>query len=554
MSSRPSFHELRRNALLCARRFAPVVLCFVLLSLRCWPQSPIQIPSRGDPAWDFSPPNDSGQQAPSGYEGRTDSSSQTATGKPSTAAAGKRVISHFTLGNQVQTCPDADGKVEGTGVFNFYVDYTEAQATQTNTQHIELNVKAKYKGQVGDNALLKGPVNAEIDYSYAQSGRTRQSNGALTNTAPTNIQQHITMPIIVSPKAMAPPDLGTFSGGDPTKGHYAEAVGTGLMLSYWAGVYYSIAQMKWYGGESGPGGGMKQGICVDVAFDPPSNTMQPPLGTQTKVKAIVKTKAGEIVGAQYVDAHPFSTIRDNSNAGFVSPSGGKSAVGSPIEFIYTAPNRKIKEPGFGVGAISRAGTAVGEWHTGLGTGWSGQISCTVSHSGDAGGSEAGSWSNYDVSRFIVTVKDGLGTGSGFHQIKNFRYSKRPVANYADPRHPNYIDDGSSTMEGTASDESKATVNVNINKANGTYSISVGTAPTPPSGKLHSSTCIPNHGCTETDQPFGAGGCFPGEMSGKLTDFNQLHGEMNDERDGIGNMHNGKYVYNVRWDLGRSGSN
>ena len=192
----------------CAVRFAFVILCSVVFPLAGWGQSPITIPSRGDPAWDFSPPNDSGQQAPSGYEGRTDSSSQTATGKPSTAAAGKRVVSRFTLGNQVQTCPDADGKVEGTGVFNFFVDYTNAQATQTDTLHIELNVKANYKGQVGDNGLLEGPVNADIDYRYVSSGRTRQSNGAFINTAPTNIQQHVTIPILVSPKAMNPPDLG----------------------------------------------------------------------------------------------------------------------------------------------------------------------------------------------------------------------------------------------------------------------------------------------------------------------------------------------------------
>jgi hypothetical protein len=53
---------------------------------------------------------------------------------------------------------------------------------------------------------------------------------------------------------------------------------------------------------------------------------------------------------------------------------------------------------------------------------------------------------------------------------------------------------------------------------------------------------------------GAGGCFPGEMGGKFTDTNQLHGEIYDAKDGIGNMHNGKYVYTVRWDLARSGSN
>jgi len=553
MSNRPSSHELRQNALRCATRFALVFLGFALFALRSWGQSPVQIPVRGDPAWDFSPPNDTGQPAPSGYEGRTDSSTQTATGK-TPATAGKRIVSHFTLGNQVQTCPDADGKVEGTGIFNFFVDYTNAQATQTDTLHIELNVKAKYKGQVGDNALLEGPVNAEIDYSYVSSGRTRASNGALTNIAPTNIQQHITMPIMVSPKAMAPPDLGTSSGGDPTKGHYAEAAGTGLMLSYWAGVYYSIAQIKWYGGESGPGGNTRQGLCVDVAFDPPSNTVQPPLGTETKVKAVVKTKAGERVKAHYFNAHTYTEVGGNSNIGSVSPSSGYSDVGPPMEFIYTTPNRKIKDPGFVVGATSPAGAAIGEWHTGLGTGWSGQISCAVSHTGDAGSSEVGSWSNSNVSRFIVTVKDGIGTGSGFHQIKNVASNRRPVANYADPRHPNFVDDGSRSMEGTASEESKATVNVTLNKASGTYSITVGTAPSPPTGKLHSSTCIPNHGCTESDQPMGAGGCFPGEMGGKLTDTNQLHGEMYDAKDGIGNMHNGKYVYTVRWDLARSGSN
>jgi hypothetical protein len=534
-----------------AMRFV-LAVCFAVLPLKSWCQSPVAIPSRGDPAWDFSPPNDSGQQAPSGYEGRTDSSSQTATGK-TPATAGKRIVSHFTLGNQVQTCPDADGKVEGSGLFNFFVDYTDAQATQTTTQHIELNVKAKYKGQVGDNALLQGPVNAEIDYSYVQSGRTRQSNGALTNTAPTNIQQHVSMPILVSPKAMELPDIGTFSGGDPTKGHYAEAVTTGMMLSYWAGVYYSIAQIKWYGGESGHGGSGKQGICVEVAFDPPSNTTQPPLGTQTKVKAMVKTKGGEVVKAQYFDAHIYSEVSNNANAGFVSPSGGKSDVASPMEFTYTAPNRKLKDPGFAVGVFSHAGAAIGQWHTGLGTGWSGQISCIQTHAGDNGSNEQQMWSNYDVNRYVITVKDGVGTGSGFYEAKNVASNKRPVANYSDPKHPTYIDDGSQSTEGSASSESKAAVEVDINKATGTYSIRAGATSGGLTGKLHHSSCIPNRGCTESDTPIGAGGCFPGEMDGKFTDPNQLHGEMNDVRTGIGRAHNGTYTYNVKWDLARQGT-
>jgi len=56
-----------------------------------------------------------------------------------------------------------------------------------------------------------------------------------------------------------------------------------------------------------------------------------------------------------------------------------------------------------------------------------------------------------------------------------------------------------------------------------------------------------------DQPMGAGGCFPSGMVGKLTDPNQLHGEMNDEKDGLGTARTGKYIYNVKWDLGRQGT-
>ncbi len=63
--------------------------------------------------------------------------------------------------------------------------------------------------------------------------------------------------------------------------------------------------------------------------------------------------------------------------------------------------------------------------------------------------------------------------------------------------------------------------VSINKASGTYSIRVGTEPGPPNGKLHHSTCIPNRGCTESDTPVSAGGCFPGEIDGPLSSVKNL---------------------------------
>jgi len=89
---------------------------------------------------------------------------QTAVGKtPETK--GRRIVSTFTLGNQIRTCPHADGTAEGEGVFSVSIDYTDEQANGTSKIHIEMDTKGKYKGQVGDNALLQGPVKGEFDYT-----------------------------------------------------------------------------------------------------------------------------------------------------------------------------------------------------------------------------------------------------------------------------------------------------------------------------------------------------------------------------------------------------
>src|SRR5436305_6367744 len=146
-------------------KFAALILCCFAYSLPAWGQ--IHVPGPGE-GYQVSPSNDSHQDAPSGYEGRTDSASQTAVGN-TPATTGKTIKSHFTFANQVKTCPAADGKIEGTGLFSISIDYSDAQG---NTQHIEVRANAKYKCQVADNALVEGPVNADIDYSYASSGRT----------------------------------------------------------------------------------------------------------------------------------------------------------------------------------------------------------------------------------------------------------------------------------------------------------------------------------------------------------------------------------------------
>jgi hypothetical protein len=173
----------------CAARFAFIAISSVVLPIRGWGQVQIPKPSDGYAITK----TDASHAAPAGYEGRSDVSTQTLVGN-TPATAGKRYVSHFTLGNTVKTCPQADGTVEGEGEFSIALDYTDAQASGTSTLHIDMRAIAKYKGTVGDNAMLGGPVNADIDYSYRQSGSMRGATGAIATSPPSEVAQHITIP------------------------------------------------------------------------------------------------------------------------------------------------------------------------------------------------------------------------------------------------------------------------------------------------------------------------------------------------------------------------
>jgi hypothetical protein len=332
------------------------------------------------------------------------------------------------------------------------------------------------------------------------------------------------------------------------------------MLSYWAGIYYGIAQIKWNGGEGGPGGSSKQGVCVDVAFDPPSNTLQPPLGTQTTVKAMVKTKAGESVKAEFHDAHAYSNAGGNSNLGSVSPEGGPSDGGSPMKFVYIAPNRKIKDPGFQVAATSRAGAAVGEWHAGLGTGWSGQITYLSQNTGDNGHSDLQSWSGYGVERITINVKDGVGTLDGYVERKYEDETRQPFAIGGGKVELRKV--SSTTAEASASGTAQVTVEVNIDQTRGSYQVLLG-APTgpdgrPPSaphpiGKSHLTQCD-RSGCNTSEQDIWMPSLPPLEpLAGKLQDPNHVEASYTDRKEHVGRSRNGVAIQTMSVVLARSGS-
>ncbi len=517
--------------------FVIAALCLSLFPVLAWGAGAIAIPGPGQ-GYQITK-SDSSQPAPSGYEGRTDTSTETAVGN-TPATTGKRIVANFTLGNQIRTCPLPDGTAEGTGVFSLTVDYSDAQANGTSTAHIQMRAEAKYKGQVGDDALLHGVVNADIDYTYSQTGTFRDKGGAIATTPPSNIQQHITIPITVAGNGR-PPDFGAFSGGDPTKGHYAEAFGVGTALTYWAGVYYSVAQTKWYGGEiSGGGTSIRGGQCAQIAFDPPSYTLQPPVGTQVKVRALVKAKSGESVKGNFLEAVAFR------NSGSVTPGGGASDAGRPIEFTYTVAGKQVKPAGFSVGATSRAGTATSEWLTGLGTDWSGEITYLLNEHDEQPETEMGGSSTRESMQFTLTIKDGVGTATSHAELESSSLGRQKALRGGAITLIKILSDN---VTGSADGSSPAHLQVKIDQSNGTYSILPDWAPA--TGKRHQVTCQ-RDSCQTYDQPYYATPTLYTGIDGKLSDPNHLSGSKTDQTR-IGPRGTGERTWTVTWNLARQGS-
>lgn len=494
----------------------------------CAEPYPIEIPKRGDPRWTFSSPDDRSVSAPRGYEGRTDTSSMTATGREDVPETrGRRIVARFEFGNQIKTCPQADGTVEGQGVFSLSVKSTNAQANGTSTTLIETHATAKYKGQVSEDGYLEEPVIAEIDYTYTQTGSAREAGGGLTTPAVPSVHQSMTIPFMVPHGEMAPPEFAGFSGGDPIAGHYAQAYGVGMALAYWGGVFYSVAQIRW-----------RQGECAHVVFDPTTATVA--LSGQTTVNVQVKSEDGGIAKAN-------STVSQRSDGSAVTPGGGSSDVGYPLKLTYKAPDTKVPNAGFSLKAISRAGVAQGDWKAGLGSGWSGQISCTRDFS-EGGQSELLTWDGHDVMTVTYDVKDGVATATGHGEGKSTATRRQKALRGGTV---GLIITDTESSEGKVDGRSPATVNISVDKAKGTYSISASVDSTI-AGNSHTSICGKDGKCQQSDSPVYVDSCVEKEIRGSFSEPNQLHGTMSDSKQ-AGHYGKGRQTLTVTWDLSRQGS-
>ena len=469
---------------------------------------PDSIPTRADDRYSISQSNGADEKAPSGYAGRTDTSMLTALGIVP-ATRGKSVIAHFTFSNKIRTCPDGDGVVEGEGEYSLTIDKND---NGSPTSHWTMHARAKYKGQVNDDAMLDGPVKAEIDYTTSDG-----------NT------QHVTIPFAVG-VGFSVPSFGPFSGGDPSHGNVSDAYAVGMGLAFWAGIYYSEAQMNW-----------RDGFCAVASFDPPSRTVQPPPNTQVKVKAHIKSKQGEIVKAHFIE------VRAHYGAS-VNPTVGWSTDVEPLLFTYTAPNQKATTGSFEILATSRAGIAkLQVWEGIVGRDWSGQIECSHIINGDEGHSEQQTWSYSAADRYTVEVIDAVAHAQGYSEQSGFGQNLRPIARQG------YVFDNSSSSNGVVSGSRVGRVTVDLNMETKRYRIDVEHRPFD-IGVLHTETCDHSRGCESTDINFGVQTCFlSGSLTGEFTNPNELSGSNHYSHSGEGRSRKGTQTWDASWHLSRKGT-
>jgi hypothetical protein len=516
----------------CAVKSALIALSFLLgfavFPLQGWAQE-IHFPGAGD-GYSVSQ-TDSDQAAPSGYEGRTEKSTITAAGR-TPATDGRLFTEKITLSTEVKDCPKADGTAEGDGLFAVTLDYSDKQG---NAGAIVMSANAKFKGKVGDDGLLDGPVKADIDYSFSQSGSFPNASGAIFSPPGIDVQQHVTMDVGVA-LGTGMPSLSGFTISDLAQGHFSNAFSAAAAVAFWGGVYYGIAETKW-----------TQGGCVLVVFDPPSNTREPVLGSQVKVKTQVRTLTGEITKAQLLNAR--------GNHGTVDPGGGPSDAGAPMIFTYTAPNEKppvdVLKPGFSVDATSRAGNAVanmgGKWETGLGTDWTGQVTYTSTYSGDQGQNELQTWSFSYSTFYMVTVKEGVAAAFGHAEETDNRENRHRALEGGSIV---VLPDNSGSSHGSAGGTAKGKVGVDINANTKTYSIrlEVGSIP---AGKAVTVGCIRGR-CDTTELPFYVAPDLS-MLGGALDDANHVHGTKTVVKSGLGRIGNGTRTDTITWDLARKGT-
>lgn len=235
----------------------------------------------------------------------------------------------------VNRCPSALGVVPGDVIVHEEAGYNVSTSTANSQTGIFIHDQAKTAGQTDEEGRIQ---EIHMDITAADlDGETGQVLRQMTGRA-TKRRDH--------PVSCSGCDL-----------RVAKAVERLAKRVSWA---YYLAEQQW----TNPA--YTADACVKIRFTPATKTLALSRGGSAKVKAELRTVAGD----EATEGRLFEV--QDSHDGTATPKDAKTNSDSPAVFTFTAPQRrwtKPEVPGFRVSnSSSRAGRASqGEWEVGEGT-------------------------------------------------------------------------------------------------------------------------------------------------------------------------------------------
>jgi hypothetical protein len=327
--------------------------------------------------------------APAGYVGRKTTDRETRIGNtPETDGNSSSFV--MTVGGFVRECPSAEGLVAGNFEYSLTADDVNTDEGETRRTHHLVSLVARLEGHVLDDGM--------VDYVAVDGDFTRQREGSPRE------QQHIQRRFNVG--AQGQPDMAALADAVEATADLSIAV-----VMWMGSTLYAQAQTHWNTRDT----------CAEFAFEPAtrSRAVGPSQSTDVRVTLRTKEDKAAIGGAEF-QANALAGI------GTLTPRGGRTEASAPIAFTYTASADPKNAHGFDIGARSRAGTAIGEWHIVAATPYEGTFTqtgtmnmsgATLPADARALGAEqygVGASSNYEITgRLRWTVEDGSTRPSSF---------------------------------------------------------------------------------------------------------------------------------------------
>jgi hypothetical protein len=232
----------------------------------------------------------------------------------------------LTFGGFARRCPTSAGLVRGDFEYTIAYDATETGDDGViRREHHVRRLVAQLEGHVGDDARLTH-VELTGNFTIERSG---------TAVAPTSENRPVQTRF--TPGPAGEPDMPAMTAAVEMTADIAVA---SVVLS--AGMLYRTAELQW----------LKLNECVELSFDPPTDTVE--LGPNQSRQVRVELKAKEDGGSVPLKTDRISAIR---SIGTVAPRNVQSADGAPVTLTYTASARPRAGHGIDIATESRAGLA-----------------------------------------------------------------------------------------------------------------------------------------------------------------------------------------------------